>query len=121
MNSMPLFPPSDLPLPDHLITRPALCESVKDFKHVLRQLDVVLIERDEISCHLLLRRNKKDLWYYGRLAVWLDGNWSCLHRENCCDDPIPPGQLHEAYTASRAGFRFYHLETRTTRDLVIHV
>jgi hypothetical protein len=118
---MPLFDMAGSPLPDNLIARPTYHDTVKAFKHALKQLRVDVSEPQEICCYLLLRRHRRNSTYYGRLAVWLDGNWSCLHRESCIEDYVPPGLLQEAYGGSRAGLHFFHLETRVTRDLILHI
>ncbi|MGM8226156.1 hypothetical protein ACSV5M_06210 [Cellvibrio sp. ARAG 10.3] len=118
MDSMPLF---DLELLEVEMATPYFCSTVAELKHLLKQQGVFPTSQQELGCQIACRRSRSRAPFTTVLAAWRDGNWSCLHEEFNRDTPIAPGQYQKAYYASRdEGKHFYHLETDTARDLLLH-
>lgn len=118
VDSMPLF---ELELLEVEMANPYFCSTVAEMKHVLKQRGVCPSIPQENDCHIAYRRSRSRAPFTTVLAAWRDGNWSCLHEEFNRDIPIAPGQFKKAYYASRDESKhFYHLETDTARDLLLH-
>lgn len=119
--SLPLLPTIE-PLTQDEIRSPAQVANVADLKQALKQLGLTLNGKDECECVLACRRAHSSRPYFSAMAFWCDGTWACLHIEcNSTWKAIPPGQFERAYHSSRRGFPFYHLETSTTSDLILHI
>lgn len=115
--SLQLF---DAPLIDAEIINPAHCANWLEFKHELKQVGVKLTAQQEIGCRLARRWARSKKPFFAQLVVWRNGRWACFHEECRREHPIAPGQYRKAYYASPSKEHFYHLETNTTKDLILH-
>lgn len=117
-HSLPLF---NAPISDEEIRRPHICATVDELIHCLRQKNIFLDRQQKAGCECAYRWFQSGKPFTAVLAVWPDGNWVCFHDYVYRDAPIAPGQFQNAYYASRDESKhFYHLETDTARDLILH-
>lgn len=120
-HSLQLF---EAPILDGEILRPHQCATVEELIHCLRQNNIFLDRQQKAGCECAGRWLKSGEPFTAIFAVWTDGNWSCFHDYVYRDIPIFPGQFQKGYYASRGGIdkpaHFYHLETNTARDLILH-
>lgn len=114
-----LFP---IEMTDKQIAAPEFCYSHEELIHNLKQADKTLLERHKHGIFIADGRAKqKRKPYFVRFAVWPDGNWACMYDEHFRDWEIAVGQYKTAYYSSRDESKhFYHLETNTTSDLILH-
>lgn len=110
----------ETPLTEIEIHNPRICAAVVDLKHELKQEGVALTSQQEIGCKLACRRARSKKPYFAQLVVWPDGKWACFHEEYRRDHPIAPGQYQKAYLSNAFDEHFYHLETNTTKDFILH-
>lgn len=114
-----LFP---IEMTDAQISSPEFCSSPRELIHDLKQVDKTLLERHAHGISIAYKRAKqKRKPYFVRFITWPDGNWACMYDEHFRDNDIAPGQYRNAYFSSRDESKhFYHLETNTTSDLILH-
>lgn len=117
-HSLPLF---NAPISDEEIRRPHQCATVSELIHCLRQRNILMDRQQKAGCDCAYRWLQSDKPFTAVLAVWPDGNWTCFHDYVYRDVVVAPGQFQSGYYASRDESKhFYHLETDTARDLILH-
>lgn len=115
--SLQLF---DEPLTEAEIISPTHCANWAEFKYEIKQVGITLTKEQEINCRVARRWANSKKPFFAQLVVWRDRRWACFHEEYKRKHPIAPGQYRKAYYASPSKEHFYHLETNTTKDLILH-
>ena len=118
LHSLQLF---SAPMSEAEILKPHICENVGELKHALKQTDKTMREPELCDCLIASKRARKTQSFTAVFAFWRDGNWACFHDDVYRGEDVVPGQLQKGYYASRDEAKhFYHLETDTAHDLILH-
>lgn len=120
MLNPPLFP---IEMTGAQVAAPYIYSSPKELIHSLKQVGENLKDKSFSECFIAYRyARKKRKPYFVRFITWPDGNWACMYDEHFRDWGIAVGQYKTAYFSSRDESKhFYHLETNTTSDLILHI
>lgn len=112
------------PISNAEIRKPHICSSLGEFFHCAYQQNISIDNQEMLGLECAGRWFKSGEPFTHVLAMWGDGNWSCFHDYVFRDTSIFPGQYERGYYASLGGsnkpMHFYHLETNTARDFILH-